>query len=376
MNRGTHLAALAFSLLVAGCGGGDEPLCTPGASVACVGTGGCAGGQVCNADGTGFGACSCGPGPDGGTNDSGMNDSGTTDHGTNEDAAAGPCDLVAQSGCGNGQRCTWVRDDLGGGGAECASAGTIPALGECVASESGEVDDCVAGHACVAGLCHRLCSTVAGCGANFACTTYADFVDDGTTGVCSPLCDPVSQTRLSDDAPACGSSNVSSPTIGCYGPFSGPFTCNRMADGAGALTHGTTPLGPPSGGAFRNGCAPGYLAVPTANGLRCRAFCTPAETTMGNDAQRQGVAPHTCSARGATAATEECRFAPFLLGNPTPATPGVGLCIDPTQHSYDHDANPQTGSVAWPSCSTLTSSDGDGNQVSDHIDWGCGQLIP
>ncbi len=87
MNRGTHLAALAFSLLVAGCGGGDEPLCTPGASVACVGTGGCAGGQVCNADGTGFGACSCGPGPDGGTNDSGMNDSGTTDHGTNEDAA-------------------------------------------------------------------------------------------------------------------------------------------------------------------------------------------------------------------------------------------------------------------------------------------------
>jgi hypothetical protein len=34
--------------------------CTPGASQACVGRGGCAGGQACLADGSGFGPCDCG----------------------------------------------------------------------------------------------------------------------------------------------------------------------------------------------------------------------------------------------------------------------------------------------------------------------------
>jgi len=35
-------------------------LCVPGASQACVGPGGCQGGQVCLADGSGLGACDCG----------------------------------------------------------------------------------------------------------------------------------------------------------------------------------------------------------------------------------------------------------------------------------------------------------------------------
>jgi hypothetical protein len=34
--------------------------CTPGASVACVGVGGCKGGQVCAPDGSKFGPCECG----------------------------------------------------------------------------------------------------------------------------------------------------------------------------------------------------------------------------------------------------------------------------------------------------------------------------
>jgi len=35
--------------------------CTKGATQACVGPGACQGGQVCLADGSGFGACDCGP---------------------------------------------------------------------------------------------------------------------------------------------------------------------------------------------------------------------------------------------------------------------------------------------------------------------------
>lgn len=35
--------------------------CTPGAAVACVGVGGCKGGQVCTPDGSRLGPCDCGP---------------------------------------------------------------------------------------------------------------------------------------------------------------------------------------------------------------------------------------------------------------------------------------------------------------------------
>lgn len=41
-------------------------VCTPGQSVACVGPGGCAGGQACNADGTAYEACDCGGSTDAG----------------------------------------------------------------------------------------------------------------------------------------------------------------------------------------------------------------------------------------------------------------------------------------------------------------------
>jgi hypothetical protein len=42
------------------------PLCVAGASQACVGPGGCSGGQACRPDGSGFGPCDCGPAKIGG----------------------------------------------------------------------------------------------------------------------------------------------------------------------------------------------------------------------------------------------------------------------------------------------------------------------
>jgi hypothetical protein len=38
-----------------------KPACTPGVSQACVGVGGCAGGQACLDDGSGFAPCQCAP---------------------------------------------------------------------------------------------------------------------------------------------------------------------------------------------------------------------------------------------------------------------------------------------------------------------------
>lgn len=46
--------------------GGSAMACTPGLSVACVGPGACQGGQVCAADGSGYGPCDCGQAGGGG----------------------------------------------------------------------------------------------------------------------------------------------------------------------------------------------------------------------------------------------------------------------------------------------------------------------
>jgi hypothetical protein len=63
-------------VVLAACGGASQsrssdggldatvPLCTPGKSVACVGPGGCSGGQACNAGGTAYATCDCGGSPD------------------------------------------------------------------------------------------------------------------------------------------------------------------------------------------------------------------------------------------------------------------------------------------------------------------------
>lgn len=43
----------------------NKKLCTPGSTQRCVGPGACAGGQSCNAEGTGYSSCDCGaPGPE------------------------------------------------------------------------------------------------------------------------------------------------------------------------------------------------------------------------------------------------------------------------------------------------------------------------
>ena len=381
MNRGTLLAALALSLWIVGCGDEDDaPLCTPGASVACVGTSGCAGAQVCNAEGTGFGACSCGPGPDGGPSDSGTDggtdDGGTDDSGTNEDAAVAACNVLEQTGCMNGEDCSWVSDELLGERAECVTAGTIPLHGECITLEDGTPDQCAAGLTCLAGNCERVCAMADGCTGAAVCQLWVGFVDDGSTGICTPTCDPVSQTRLDDGAAACGSPAPAFPTLGCYGYLGGPFTCSRFPNSVMTLTHGATALTSPSGAPYVIGCAPGYVSLGTAaqGVFRCHALCTPAETFMGNDAQRQGAAPHTCAARGATAATEECRFSGFYLDDPSEGLPAVGVCVDPTDFTWDHDMDldAMTPEVPWPSCSTLTSGDTDGNEIPDHVYWGCG----
>ena len=75
----SHVRVFAFvSVFMAAlaCGGETPvvPTCVPGQSIACVGTGGCSGGQVCKSDGT-YDSCNCSqPFNDGGTQPDGAAD--------------------------------------------------------------------------------------------------------------------------------------------------------------------------------------------------------------------------------------------------------------------------------------------------------------
>src|SRR5688572_24410204 len=83
-----------------------EPLCVPGQSVACVGVGGCPGGQRCNAEGTAFEACDCAQ-TDGGNGDAGT-DGGMEDAGTDAGVPCNPLAAPGAQGCGAAEKCTWV----------------------------------------------------------------------------------------------------------------------------------------------------------------------------------------------------------------------------------------------------------------------------
>lgn len=81
-----RLLSFLISLLVAACSGDDERACVPGASVACVGPGGCDGGQMCLPDGAGFSDCDCGGSLDASV-DAGEQDSGAIPDSGDGDAA-------------------------------------------------------------------------------------------------------------------------------------------------------------------------------------------------------------------------------------------------------------------------------------------------
>ncbi|MAQ19703.1 MAG: hypothetical protein CMN30_33485 [Sandaracinus sp.] len=213
---------LTLPVLLLACGDDDGgTLCSPGTSEACAGSGGCAGERVCLPGGDEFGACQCDD-LDGGLTDSGVErpdagdpsdagaggDAGALDAGTPDD-----CEPVSQTGCAAGEKCTYVYEvgDMTRGRTTCAPEGSIDVGESCAfaAMSGGEVDDCVPGAVCEAGVCTPICDALAsgGCDDGAVCLDLVTPLRDREdVGVCTPMCDP-------------------------FAPDCGPFEC-RYFDGA------------------------------------------------------------------------------------------------------------------------------------------------
>lgn len=341
--------------------------CTPGASVACVGAGGCAGGQVCNAEGTGFAACDCsGPMVDASVPPDAP---GAPDAGVDADPSDGgpeTCDPITQAPCDTGQRCAWVRITPELGAARCVPSGAVAEGDPCTSGPDGETtgyDDCARGLTCASGVCREICSFSAPtpCGAEGECTRYwglfANGEDDPPAGACNPTCDPLTGMPC-----AAGQ--------GCYMLASSSATLFVCAP-AGTTAIGSTVVGT----TYANSCVPGALGIRrTSDGATlCVPWCRPVDTHSGAPGGANGMSPYSCAEVGG-GGSDACLFSWFLSGSDTfdPRLNERGFCVPPGAFAWDDDMMAATPNVPFPSCTTLSNGDSDGDGFVDHLFFGCG----
>ena len=336
-----------------------------------MGPAGCVGGQVCNADGTGFGACDCGApmGTDAGATDAGSVDAGldagVVDAGPGD---AGYCDPTPAdgggTGCATGQRCTWITlDATPTGRTSCLPNGTIAAGGACSPGTPGLTtgfDNCVSGQVCINSICTRTCrvADLTSCGADDSCSAYSGlFANEPNrpqTGACVTGCNPLTQ-QVSGGA-SCGTGK------GCY-VLAGPDSTVAVCANAGTVAHNQ----PINGTAFANSCVPGAMPrkIFGSSQLECGGLCRPAEVTSTmNPVDEGGVSPDSCQTRWRASAPsnattgESCRYYWALeqLSGLSRFSNTLGFCFEHASFQYDSN-NDQIPDAPWPRCTALTTGD-------------------
>ena len=222
-----------------------------------------------------------------------IRDSATGDTGTDA------CNVLTQTGCDTGQKCTWFHDTETPsplGHIDCAPDGTVAVGAACTYGADGPqgFDNCVKGSVCVSGTCKEICDDNGGdpmCPTNYACGDYTGLFDSGgmnVAGVCDKTCDPLADNSFGsagDTLPhktgtACASGE------GCYGfpgdttpthaTCSGEFNTtlvHRSACTVAAMCE------PDSTHVYLNGCAQGYIPLlddsTGSSTADCIAFCKP-----------------------------------------------------------------------------------------------------
>ncbi|MEW5848467.1 MAG: hypothetical protein AB2A00_06610 [Myxococcota bacterium] len=279
-----------------------------------------------------------------------------------------------------GEKCTWITVSETLGHVGCAADGVVPRGGACTYGEPGETtgfDDCQGGHVCIAGLCQEVCTLAPDdCQAGTICNRYGGlFGEEPKYGACDFQCNPVTQVRLLDAAANCG---VADGSRACYMSFNDengicvPVPQQIQAN-PGDYQQDDIAFGPPGGGAYLNGCAPGYAPLlrssqDTSAPIICVAYCQPAETHSGNTAGAGGTAPYSCANRGAL--THECKYFWTFEDTPTTAHDTLGFCWTPENYTSDWDGD--GNAEPYPRCTSLPDSDTDGDGTPEHLFYGCG----
>ncbi|MDQ3367207.1 MAG: hypothetical protein M3680_17425 [Myxococcota bacterium] len=309
------------------------------------------------------------------------------------------CSPLTQMGCGAGEKCAWIEDQemppIGHIG--CAPDGTVAVGGACTVGAAGPAgySNCAKNSECVAGTCKAICDHQGGmpsCDANHACGRYEGLFTSGdmtVAGVCDPKCDPLTQNLLAGtNTAACGSPDPAMPNAGCF-TFDGlDYTCAPVGPTTLTLTDRMPARGPASGGAYVNGCAPGFLPFfREATGVNvtvCAGMCAPLKTDNSAALKLNVVGSKTVPAKlptkaepaagdavcvtnkkgsvaedvGTWAIAQNCLYMwPFNIENGMlPASPyndGLGICFDFRKYTYDDDNNAGTPARNVPSCAAL-----------------------
>jgi hypothetical protein len=242
------------------------------------------------------------------------------------------CNPVAQSGCLDGEKCTWVEvsENPALGRTQCMPDGTVTLGDPCLPAGLNEGDECRAGGHCIAGVCTPVCSrTPDSCGEGFLCNLFENLFDDlEGIGACRPLCDPVLQDCPEGEA--------------CYlAEWTGEGTCGVVFPDVTTKTQDETCFGPSPDTCYLNGCARGFDTFGVRwNGFDsgvCMQFCTPATTGLdpvngdqldyirGNP---NGVSCGDYDVSAGEIANTECRFFNALILDDGVDTPdALGVCI-------------------------------------------------
>ncbi len=297
------------------------------------------------------------------------------------------CNLLTQTGCNAGEKCTWIHDQLMPPVAhiDCAPDGVVAVGGACsYGMPPMGWDDCDRGTVCIGGACDPVCDQGGGapqCDAGRACVVVSGFLGPPgaeAAGICELSCDPLADNDALGSGSRAGSACRADQ--GCFGFWGSAspsqFWCSTprtelvhrsICDAAsGCMNDYQQP--------YTDGCASGYIPIiasdlPGTNSVVCLAFCSPGDCYAGscgsNDDARIGAAPHRCNdtdARGTfdTGTNgDQCVYGwRFEVGSDgkvrrSAFSDTTGLCMDHTDYHLTDRTGNYVSSTPWPACSTL-----------------------
>ena len=335
--------------------------------------------------------------------------------GSDGDAGTAICNVLTQTGCASGQKCTWVTDATTPqplGHIDCVPDGTVATGAACMVGAPGATgyDNCVGGDYCESNVCKVICDPQGGspmCPMNFSCSTYEGLFgpvgQPVAAGVCDPSCDPLNDNKFGASKTKTGTACTAAQ--GCYGyPDStqpSHYSCTNEPSMNTTLYHRspcTTAdhCANSSGNPYLNGCAQGFIPLlydrQGSMQVDCISMCAPADCTAagclvsGTTATAlPGAAPHRCVV-GQTADSagmfndtaqpgptgtngEQCMYSWLFeidsMGNfvRSATSDTLGFCVDHKLYDYDSNGDGMigTGDQPWPKCDTMTCPAGGSN---------------